>query len=410
MEAIPQVEALTAEQVQEVRRQFPALDSGVAYLDGAAGTQVPEVVIEAISRSYRQGLGNTGGAFFASERSEQLETDCRCAFADLVGGDPQGVVLGPNMTTLTYRLSAALSKRWGPGDEVVVSQLDHDADVRPWVQAAERAGVKVRWARIDPESGELPWQQYETLVGSKTRLVAVTAASNLIGSRPEVRQIADIAHRAGALVFVDGVHATPHRSVDVELLGADFYATSAYKWCGPHVGALIASPSLLESIHPDKLIPSPERVPDRFEWGTPSFANYAGVVAAVEHLAALAPSRTGRRSQLLDAMRAIEDYESMVFARLLDGLQAIPGITLYGHAADRAPTAYFRLSGRTPRQVAEQLSRRGVNVWDGDNYAYELTRALGIYETGGAVRAGIVHYNDQCDVDRCLEALAELAP
>ena len=393
-----------------VRRQFPALSDGHAYLDGAAGTQVPGTVIDAIGNAYAGGLSNTGGAFPASLRSEAIVAAARQAVADLVGGVAGGVILGPNMTTLTYRLSYALSKSWGPGDEVVVSQLDHDANVRPWVQAAERAGARVRWARVDPATGELDGDQYQELVGPRTRLVAVTAASNVVGIRPAVAEITAIAHRAGALTYVDGVHATPHGPIDVSALGADFYATSAYKWCGPHVGAVVADPGLLAVIHPDKLVPSTDDVPERFETGTPPFADYAGVVSAVEHLAGLIPGVDGtRRQRLLTSMAAVERYESRLFAVLLSGLEEMAHVTLYGHSADRAPTAYFTVRGHTPDEAAAALARRQVNVWSGHNYAWEVTGALGIRDSGSAVRAGLVHYNDDSDVDRLLAGVAELA-
>ncbi|HEX5496537.1 MAG TPA: cysteine desulfurase-like protein [Mycobacteriales bacterium] len=397
--------------VKSVRSHYPALSDGFAYLDGAAGTQAPRGVIEAIAAAYRNGLGNLGGAFPASRRSGVIEADCRRALADLVGGRPDGVLLGPNMTTLTYRLSQTLAATWGPGDEVVVSRLDHDANVRPWVQAAGRAGAVVRWAEVDTDTGELPAEQYDALLGERTRLVAVTAASNVLGTRPDVPAIAARAHAAGALVFVDGVHATPHVPVDVAALGADFYATSAYKWSGPHVGALVADPGLLDTLHPDKLASSPDQVPHRFETGTAPFADLAGVTAAVDHLAGLDPSATGsRRERLLASMAAVADYEQALFAVLLDGLTAVPGVTSHGRAARRTPTAYFTVAGHTPRAVAEHLARAGVNVWNGHNYAWELTAALGIRDAGSAVRVGLVHYNDRSEVDRFLDAVSDLTP
>src|SRR5262245_1901301 len=243
---------------------------------------------------------------------------CREAVADLVGGVPDGVVLGPNMTTLTYRIAAALAAGWLPGDEVVVSRLDHDANVRPWVQAAERAGAVVRWAEIDTDTGELPASQYADLISDRTRLVALTAASNVIGTRPDVPAVTALAHAAGALSYVDGVHATPHVPTDVRTLGADFYATSAYKWSGPHIAAVVAQPSLLDELRPDKLVPSSDEVPDRFELGTLPFASLAGVTAAVEHLAGLAgDAGGGLRERVLTSMAAVQHYEQELFAMLL---------------------------------------------------------------------------------------------
>jgi len=395
--------------VSRIRAGYPALADGYAYLDGAAGTQVPAAVIGAIRRAYEAGLGNSDGAFPASARADAIIAACREGVADLVGGESAGVVLGPNMTTLTYRFAAALARTWQPGDEVIVSRLDHDANIRPWIQAADRASAVVRWAELDPATGELPAGQYADLVGDRTRLVAVTAASNDIGTRPDVPAITAMARAAGALSYVDGVHATPHGPVDVRALGADFYATSAYKWSGPHIGAVIASPALLGSLRPDKLVPAPDVVPDRFELGTPPFADLAGVTAAVDHLAALDDAAAGtRRERVLASMAAAEAHEQRLFAVLLGGLDGMRHVTTYGKAAARTATAYFTLAGRTPRQVAEHLASRKINVWNGHNYAWELAGALGIRESGSAVRVGLVHYNDESEVTRLLEALAEL--
>ena len=395
--------------VGRVRALYPALADGYAYLDGAAGTQVPAAVIEAIAGAYRAGIGNVGGAFPASGRSEAILAGCRQAVADLIGGQPDGVILGPNMTTLTYRLANALAAGWSPGDELVVSRLDHDANVRPWLQAAARAGAVVRWAEVDLATGELPAGQYEGLVGQRTRLVAVSAASNVLGTRPDVAAICATAHAAGALTYVDGVHAAAHGPVDAPALGADFYATSAYKWSGPHVGAVVADPALLETIRPDKLASSSDTVPERFEQGTSPFADFAGVAAAVDHLASLDPAAAGsRRERVLASMAAAEAYELELFRVLLGGLEAMGHVTTYGKAARRTATAYFTVAGHDPRRVAEHLAARRVNVWNGHNYAWELTGALAIRDAGSAVRAGLVHYNDRSDVDRLLEGVAEL--
>jgi len=408
-----------------VRALYPALADGHAYLDGAAGTQVPVPVMEAITAAYRAGIGNLGGAFAASARSGAIVAGARAAVADLTGGTPEGVVFGPSATALAYRIAEALSRGWTAGDDIVVSRLDHDSNVRPWIQAAGRAGVSVKWAEVDLVTGELPAEQYGELVGPRTRLVAVTAASNAIGTRPDVAAIARLARAAGALCYVDGVHATPHVPVDVTALGADFYTTSAYKWSGPHLAAAVASPELLETVWPDKLAPSSNAVPWRFERGTLPFADLAGLTAAVDHLAGLAappaptttpgpgpaatpaPAAASRRMRVLASMAAVEAHEAELFARLLGGLAELDRVTLYGKAARRAPTAFFSVAGLTPRAVAGHLAARGVNVWDGDNYAYELCTALGL-EPDGGVRAGLVHYNDASDVDRLLTGLAEL--
>jgi len=360
------------------------------------------------------------------------------------------VILGPNMTTLTYRLAAALAKSWQPGDEVIVSRLDHDANVRPWIQAARHAGATVRWAEVDLPSGELDAGQYDALLTGRTRLVAVTAASNVIGTRPDVAAITAKARAAGALSYVDGVHATPHGPTEVAALGADFYATSAYKWSGPHIGAVVADPALLETLQPDKLVPAPDTVPERFEHGTPAYADLAGVTAAVAHLAALDPAATGtRRERVLASMAAAQAHEQRLFSVMLDGLAAMRGVTLYGSAGSdpttphsagldpttphsagldpttphsasldpttppkahrRTATAFFTVEGWSPTQVAAHLAEARVNVWNGHNYAWELTGVLGIRAGGSAVRAGLVHYNDRSDVDRLLASVAELA-
>jgi cysteine desulfurase family protein (TIGR01976 family) len=395
--------------VSAIRAAYPALADGYAYLDGAAGTQVPAPVIQAIGAAYAAGLGNSDGFFPASQRSDASTAECRAAVAALTGGEPDGVILGPNMTTLTYRLAGTLARDWRPGDEVIVSRLDHDANIRPWVQAAAAAGATVRWAEIDPVTGELPAGQYPGLLSDRTRLVAVTAASNIIGTRPDVAAITAAARAAGALSYVDGVHATPHGPVDVAALGADFYATSAYKWSGPHIGAVVAAPALLESLHPDKLVPAPDSVPDRFERGTLPFAALAGVAAAVEHLAGLAAPAGGTlRERVLTSMAAVARYEEDLFADLLAGLDAMDHVTTHGRAARRTATAYFTVAGHTPDQVAAYLAGRRVNVWSGDNYAWEPAGALGL-QPDGAVRAGLVHYNDISDVVRLLDAVAELA-
>ena len=395
--------------VSRIRAQYPALAGPTVYLDGAAGTQSPVEVIEAIAAAYRVGTSNGGGAFASSRRADDLTIEARRAVADLVNGHPDGVVLGPNMTTLTYRFARTLADGWAPGDNLVVSRLDHDANVRPWVQVAERTGVEVRWAEVDLATGELPADQFDALVDARTRLVAVTAASNILGSRPDVRSITDLVRDRGALSYVDGVHSTAHGVTDIQAYGSDFYATSAYKWVGPHVGCVIASPELLEGLRPEKLASSSDVVPERFEWGTPSYHNFAGVTAAVDHLAALDDAATGsRRERLVASLSSAEAHEHALLLPLLDALDADPRITVYGRAVRRTSTIYFTVAGFTPREVATALAEDDVNVWDGHNYAWELTAALGIRDTGGAVRASIDHYTSADDVARLLAALQRL--
>jgi len=393
--------------VEAVRRDFPALAEGLAHFDGPGGTQVPDAVSAAVHDAMRSAVSNRHGPFASSRRSDALVDAAREAVADLVGGEPGGVVLGQSMTANTYVMAGALAQTWSAGDEVVLSRLDHDADVRPWVQAAARAGAVVRWAEVDPATAELPAEQYDQLVNERTRLVAVTAASNATGTRPDVRGIADRAHAVGAVVHVDGVHATPHLPTDVQALGADLYATSAYKWYGPHIGFTVGDPALLESLRPDKLLPSSDAVPDRFEHGTPSFAALAGVTAAVDWIASHGAGVT-RRERVLSAMALVRAHEEEVFARLLDGLAANDDVTLVGSPARRTPTVAFTVAGRTPQQISTRLGDQGVAVWAGDYYAVELMTALGLASSGGAVRAGVVCYTTAAEVDRLLAALQEV--
>lgn len=399
--------------VATVRAHYPALTDGWAYLDGAAGTQVPDAVIDATARAYRRGIGNHGGAFAASVRSDGYVEEARTAVADLVGAvDPQGVVLGPNSTSLIFRLAQALSETWRPGDEVVVSRLDHDANVRPWLIWAGRVGAVVRWVEPLLPSTDLPPEAYDGVIGDRTRVVAVTAASNLTGSIPDVASIARRAHMVDATVVVDGVHATPHLPIDMVALGADVWLTSAYKWSGPHVGAMIADPALYEPLRPDKLAPSPDEIPWRFEIGTSPFADFAGVTAAVDHLAGLAgePNQNGsRRDRLVASMEAVAAYELALFAQLHDGLAAMDHVELVASPTRRTATEYFRIRGFDPASVAERCARARVNVWNGHMYAWELAGLLGVRESGGGVRAGLVHYNDRRDVDRLLTAVDDLS-
>ena len=399
----------TLKPISELRADFPSLAEGLVHLDGPAGTQVPAPVADAVAGAFRVALANQGGAFVSAERTDAVVAAARDALADLVGADPRGVVLGPNMTTLTFRFADTFAAGWGAGDEVVVTRLDHDANVRPWVLAAERAGATVRWADVDPGTCELPLEQFDDLIGPRTRLVAVTAASNAVGTRPAVRAIADRAHAVGALAFVDGVHATPHGPIDVEALGADLYAFSTYKLFGPHLGAVVADPELLETLHPAKLRPAPSGVPGRFEQGTGTFELMAALPALVDWLAALTDATAPRRERVLAAMTEIARYEDTLFGGVLSGLQELEGVTVHGAAADRTPTLSFRIDGWHPRAIAEQLGEQGICTWDGDYYATELMERLGVQATGGAVRIGLAPYTTAEELDRFLQAVAELA-
>lgn len=393
--------------VARVRSSFPALDQGVAYFDGPGGTQVPTEVADAVAGTLTSGISNRGTVTAAEQRAEAVVADARSAVADLLGCTAEGVVFARSMTQATYDLSRALAKQWGPGDEVVVTRLDHDANIRPWVAAAESAGATVRWAAFDQETAELDVEAVAAVLSPRTRLVALTGASNLLGTRPDVPTIVDAAHAVGALVYVDGVHLTPHAPISVGALGADFYACSPYKFLGPHHGLVVAAPSLLEELHPDKLLPSSNDVPERFELGTLPYELLAGTTAAIDFLAGLASSAEDRRTRLLESMRAVEEHEDRLFATMLDGLSAVDGVTLHGSPKRRTPTALFSVAGHSAREVYEHLARSGVNAPASHFYAIEAARWLGLGETG-AVRAGLAPYTDEDDVARLVAGIKEL--
>jgi cysteine desulfurase family protein (TIGR01976 family) len=374
------------------RDRFPGLRGGWARLDGPAGTQMVDSAIEAMAEFMRSGdNANQGGVFEAALRSDDLVASTRATVGTLLGGDPRGVAFGPSMTAMTMRFAAAAVQ---PGDEIVLSRLDHDANVSPWLIAAERTGATVRFAEPDPETLELPVSAVEAVLTDRTRWVAVTAASNAVGTLPDLPAIVTAAHAAGARIYVDAVHAAPHRRIDVDALCCDALACSAYKWFGPHIGILWGRPDLLEELRPDKVRPSPDEAPDRFELGTLPFESLAGVRAAADYLLSLD----------WDAFRAHEDA---LLAAALDGLRAMPHVTVYGAARDRAPTLMFNVAGRTATEVAAALAERQIAAWDGNYYAWELERFLGL-EPHGAVRAGFVHYNDEADAERLLAAVADL--
>ncbi|WP_371403109.1 cysteine desulfurase-like protein [Kribbella sp. NBC_00662] len=389
--------------VVAVRKQFPALDEGAAHFDGPGGSQTPQVVADAVSRTMTSALANRGQLTAAERRADEVVVGARAAMADLLGTTAEGIVFGRSMTQLTYDFSRTLAKNWSEGDEVIVTRLDHDANVRPWVQAAEAAGATIKWLGFDIATSEL--DDLAPLLTDRTRLVAVTGASNLLGTRPDTRKLADQVHEAGALIYVDGVHLTAHAPVDATY--ADFYVCSPYKFFGPHLGALTAAPELLETLKPDKLMPSSNVVPERFEFGTLPYELLAGTTAAVDFLAGLGGSGSTRRERLVSSLQLVEEYEDSLRDDLESRLAAIPGATLYGHAANRTPTLLFTLEGHSPAAVSEHLAKAGVNAPAGSFYAYEPARVLGLGPTG-AVRAGLAPYTDQSDVDRLVTAVAAL--
>src|SRR3954469_4836741 len=379
----------------DVRARFPGLRDGWARLDGPAGTQMVDAAIDAMADFMRSGEGaNHGGVFRAAEATDELTAAAREAVGRFLGGTPDTVAFGPSMTALTMRFSATVGRTLGAGDEIVCTRLDHDANVAPWLIAAERAGATVRFADPEPETLELPASAIEAVLTDRTRWVAVTAASNAVGTVPDLPGIVAAVHDAGARVYVDAVHAAAHRPLEVEALGCDALACSAYKWFGPHTAVLWGRPEVLEPLRPDKLRPSPDELPDRFELGTLPFEALAGVRAAAAFMLSLDR----------DALRAHEDA---LLEQMLDGLRAIDGVTVHGAAHDRAPTVMFTVDGRTSVEVARALAAEQVAVWDGNYYALELARHLGLGRDG-AVRAGAVAYTDEEDVRRLLDVVARL--
>ncbi|MFE7036174.1 cysteine desulfurase-like protein [Streptomyces sp. NPDC057621] len=393
--------------ITALRAEFPALSAGIAHFDGPGGTQVPQPVIRAIADAMGQPLSIRGRMTPGERNAEAIVTRTRQALADLLGAQPGGIVFGRSATQLTYEFSRTLAKAWSPGDEVVVTRLDHDANIRPWVQAAEQAGATVRWADFDPATGELTADDIRAVLSPRTRLVAVTAASNLIGTRPPIAEICGLAHEVGALTYVDGVHHAAHGLVDLEELGADFFVCSPYKFFGPHHGVLAARPELLETLSPDKLLPSTDVVPERFELGTLPYEFLAGTEAAVDFLAGLDTGATGtRRQRLASAFTALEAHEQTLRTQLDKGLAALPGVQLHSRAADRTPTVLLTFESRPAAEAYSFLAERDVHAPAGSFYAIEASRRLGLGDTGG-LRIGLAPYNSAEDIERLLTGLAE---
>ncbi|MGW5371461.1 cysteine desulfurase-like protein [Streptomyces sp. NPDC004009] len=390
-----------------LRAEFPSLAAGLAFFDGPGGTQTPRPVADAIAATMIGPLSNRGTVSPSELNAERAVTDFRAAYADLLNMPASGIVHGRSATQLTYDFSRHLAKTWSAGDEIVLSRLDHDANVRPWVQAAEHAGVTVRWIEILPETMELDLDSYERALTSRTRLVAVTAASNVLGTKPPVRRIADRAHEAGALVYVDGVHYAAHHLVDVPALGADLFVCSPYKFFGPHCGVLAAAPEFLETVRPDKLVPSSDAVPERFEFGTLPYEILAGAAAAVDFLAELDPGKgVSRRERLTRSLASTHEHELMLRRRLEEGLSSLgDAVTLHSKASDRTPTLLMTVEGRDAREAQAHLAARGVVAPAGSFYAYEPFTALKLEDP--ALRVGLAAYNTSDEVARFLDGLAE---
>jgi cysteine desulfurase family protein (TIGR01976 family) len=375
--------------LRDLRGDFPALASGIAFFDGPGGTQTPRAVGDAIASALTGPLSNRGAQTLGAQNAERIVLECRAACGRFLGADPAGIVFGRSATQLTYDLSRALAAMWAPGDVVAVTRLDHDANVRPWVQAAARVGADVHWVDLVPETGELA----ELRLPARTRLVAVTGASNLIGTRPPLASIIDEAHAAGALVWVDGVHRSAHSAVDVAALDADFYVCSPYKLLGPHHGVLAGKVEVLEGLHIDKLLPATDVAPERFELGTLPYELLAGTTAALGYLSEL-------------GMPAVAVHEDRLRARIEEGVTAIGGITTWSRARDRTPTLLLTFDdGRSCNDVSAHLASHDIAAPSGSFYAVEPSRRLGLGDAGG-LRVGLAPYNDDEDVDRLLAALA----
>ncbi len=398
-----------------IRAEFPALrreeqGTTVAWFDGPGGSQVPQGVIDAISGFLSRGGSNHGGAFAASRDSEAAHETARAAVADLFGTRPDDyVAFGLNMTSLSFALSRALATTWSPGDEVVVTRLDHDANIAPWLRAAADRGATVKWVPFDTATFRLDLQALADVVGPRTRVVAITHASNAIGTIVDIAEASRIAHAAGALSVVDAVHYAPHGLIDMAATDCDFLMASAYKFFGPHIGALAGRASLLEELDAYKVRPSPATGPGKWETGTQSFEALAGVTAAVDHIASLAPEEPTRRDQIALAYAAIQDHALALGERFLKELPE--SATVFGITDDltaRTPTFAIELEGISARRLATELGDRGIYVTDGNYYAVEVMRALH-REDGGLVRIGFLHYTTEDEVDRLLDALHEFA-
>jgi len=409
-----------------LRDHFPALarrvdGRQVAYLDGPGGTQVTRECIDAMTEYLVRSNANHGGAFIASVETDAMLADAHAAMADFLGADdPDEIAFGANMTTLTLAMSRALGRDLRPGDEVVVTRLDHDANVAPWLAMAEERGATVRWLELAADGATLDLGALASVLSERTRIVAIGLASNALGTVTDVRRVADAAHAAGAITYVDAVHAAPHLPIDVRDLGADLLACSPYKFFAPHLGVLWGRRELLERLPAYRVRPAGEALPGKWETGTQNHEALAGLLGTIGYLEMVgaaygrASTTDDRRTKLGAAMDAIRTHERELSAGTLDRLASVPGLRVHGIAdpsrlGERVPTFSVTLAGHHPRAIAEHLASRAISTWDGDFYAWELVRALGLAEDGGLLRIGLVHYNTLDEVDRLVEALLELS-
>src|SRR5271163_2993114 len=438
----------TALDLTRIRAQFPALSQTVnghpaAFLDGPGGTQVPQRVIDAISGYLSRDNANTGGAYATSRNTDAMLAEARAAMADFLNCGADEIVFGPNMTTLTYAMSRAIGRDLGPGDEILVTRLDHDANVSPWL-ALEEKGVTIRWAEIHSGDCTLDVEDLAAKLNSKTKLVAIGYASNAVGTINPVKEIIRLAHAAGALAYVDAVHYSPHGLIDVAALDCDFLVCSTYKFFGPHMGVLFGKREHLQRLRPYKVRPLTDAIPNRWEWGTLNHECIAGITACVDYIADLGRHTTGtsgkdgtcgdgrlgrqssearpsgiseRRAAIIAAFESIHRHEHALMNRLIAGLSQIPQLKIYGITdptcfAWRCPTLALRVINQTPDQaplaLATKLGDRGFFTWDGNYYALNLTERLDVEKSGGFLRIGLVHYNTMEEVDRLLVAFKEI--
>lgn len=417
--------------VSVVRRKFPALRQQVGgvrpvYFDNPGGTQVPNIVVEAMRRYLIETNSNLNGAFHTSELTDKIVTDARAAMADFLNApSDREIVFGPNMTTLTFSMSRAIGRTLKAGDEIVVTRMDHDGNIAPWLLLARDHDLTVRWVNFDVETGLLDMRHFERQITDRTKLVACVYASNALGTINDVARVVEMAHAAGALAYIDAVQYVPHSPTDVQALDCDFLVCSAYKFFGPHVGVLYGKSEHLERLPAYKVRPASDEIPDRWETGTQNHEGLAGVAAAIEHLTWIGerfgePFREkvkgyrGRRRTLKLAMAAIKAHEQTLSQHLIAGLEMIRGVRICGitepeHFDRRVPTVIFTVEGKTPRDVASELGKTGIYVWDGNYYALSVMESLGFEETGGMVRVGMAHYNTHREVDRFLSELERIA-
>ena len=394
--------------VKRIRSHFPSLNTGLAFFDGPGGSQVPDVVGAAIADAITKPISNRNTNTESEKNAEEIVLGFRKAVGDLIDVDPNGVVYGRSWTQLTYDFSRTLAKTWKAGDEIVVSRLDHDSNIRPWIQAAEAVGATIRWAEFDVATSELTVAAVEAVLSTKTKLVAVTGAGNTIGTRPDLKAIGEAVHKVGALFYVDGVHLTPHAAISAKDIGADFFGFSFYKLMGPHCAALAASPELLKSLNNDKLLPSTFNVPEKFEFGTLPYEIIAGATAAIDFIADMAPGDgKTRREKIINSMNALEAYEDELLVYMESAIKSLPGVTMYGHAKHRTPTLYFSFANVLSGDIYQAMVAKKVNVPAHNFYALEVSRKLGLGDDG-ALRAGLAPYSTRDDVDRLVSGLREV--